>query len=61
MIKQICLNIPVADLPKSKAFFGALGFADPENRISFGYSPSFMCAGAGLGERCAALSAAVYA
>lgn len=40
---------------------GALGFADPENRISFGYSPSFMCAGGGLGERCAALSAAVYA
>jgi predicted lactoylglutathione lyase len=29
MIKQICLNVPVADLPKSKAFFKALGF--PEN------------------------------
>ena len=28
MIKQICLNIPVADLPKSKAFFKALGFAE---------------------------------
>ena len=27
MIKQICLNLPVADLPKSKAFFTALGFA----------------------------------
>ena len=26
MIKQVCLNIPVADLPKSKAFFKALGF-----------------------------------
>ena len=26
MINQICLNIPVADLPKSKAFFKALGF-----------------------------------
>lgn len=40
---------------------GSLGFADPENRISFAYSPSLMCAGGGLGERCAALSASVYA
>ena len=29
MIKQICLNLPVADLRKSKSFFKALGF--PEN------------------------------
>lgn len=29
MINQICLNLPVADLPKSKSFFKALGF--PEN------------------------------
>ncbi|PTY01828.1 glyoxalase/bleomycin resistance/extradiol dioxygenase family protein [Opitutaceae bacterium EW11] len=28
MIKQICLNIPVADLPRSMAFFKALGFAE---------------------------------
>jgi uncharacterized protein len=28
MINQICLNIPVADLPKSKSFFKALGFAE---------------------------------
>jgi len=28
MIKQICLNLPVADLPKSKAFFKALGFSE---------------------------------
>lgn len=28
MIKQICLNLPVADLPKSKAFFRALGFSE---------------------------------
>jgi predicted lactoylglutathione lyase len=27
MIKQVCLNLPVADLPKSKAFFQALGFS----------------------------------
>lgn len=40
---------------------GALGFADPENRIAFSYSPTRMCAGAGLGDRCAALSAAVFA
>jgi predicted lactoylglutathione lyase len=28
MIKQICLNLPVADLPRSKAFFKALGFSE---------------------------------
>jgi uncharacterized protein len=28
MINQICLNLPVADLPKSKAFFKALGFSE---------------------------------
>lgn len=39
---------------------GALGFADPENRISFAYSPTLMCAGGGVGDRCAALVAAVY-
>jgi hypothetical protein len=27
MIKQISLNVPVADLPKSMAFFKALGFS----------------------------------
>ncbi|WP_414661605.1 VOC family protein [Horticoccus sp. 23ND18S-11] len=27
MIKQICLNLPVADLPKSMAFFKSLGFS----------------------------------
>jgi predicted lactoylglutathione lyase len=26
MINQICLNLPVADLPRSKGFFKALGF-----------------------------------
>jgi len=31
MIKQIALNLPVADLPKSLAFFKALGFShNPE-------------------------------
>lgn len=28
MIKQLCLHVPVADLPKSKAFFKALGFSE---------------------------------
>lgn len=40
---------------------GSLGFADPENHIAFSYSPSLMCEGGGLGERCAALVASVYA
>lgn len=40
---------------------GAMGFADPENCIAFSYSPTLMCAGGGLGERCAALVASVYA
>ncbi len=40
---------------------GSLGFADPENGLAFSYSPSLMCAGGGLGERCHLLSAAVYA
>jgi CubicO group peptidase (beta-lactamase class C family) len=39
---------------------GAFGFADPENRISFGYSPAKMCEGGGLGARCAALVEAAY-
>lgn len=40
---------------------GSLGFADPENGIAFSYSPSLMCEGGGLGDRCRALSEAVYA
>lgn len=40
---------------------GAFGFADPENDMAFSYSPNLMCAGGGLGERCAALVAATYA
>jgi CubicO group peptidase (beta-lactamase class C family) len=40
---------------------GSLGFADPENGIAFSYSPNFMCAGAGVGDRCPALIDAVYA
>jgi CubicO group peptidase (beta-lactamase class C family) len=34
---------------------GAIGFCDPEANFSFSYSPNFMCAGAGVGERCEAL------
>lgn len=40
---------------------GALGFADPEARLAFSYSPTVMCAGGGIGERCARLVEATYA
>lgn len=39
---------------------GAVGFADPDLRLSFSYSPNFMCAGAGVGDRCEALIDAAY-
>jgi CubicO group peptidase (beta-lactamase class C family) len=39
---------------------GALGFADPESRLAFAYSPNFMCSGAGIGDRCEALIDAMY-
>lgn len=39
---------------------GALGFADPERRWSFAYSPNFMCSGSGSGDRCTALVEALY-
>ena len=34
---------------------GAIGFCDPEANFSFSYSPNFMCAGSGIGDRCKAL------
>lgn len=40
---------------------GAFGFADPEAGLSFSYSPNYMCAGAGVGDRCDALVNALYA
>ncbi len=39
---------------------GAIGFADPEAKLSFSYSPNFMCAGAGVGDRCEALINATF-
>lgn len=39
---------------------GAIGFADPEARLAFAYSPNRMCEGAGVGERCTALIDAVF-
>jgi len=58
---------PLAPMgPNPKAFGhpgagGAIGIADPENRIAFSYSPDFMAGGAGVGPRCEALIAAAYA
>jgi CubicO group peptidase (beta-lactamase class C family) len=40
---------------------GAFGFADPERRLAFSYSPNFMCEGAGVGARCEALVEATFA
>lgn len=40
---------------------GALGFADPEAQLAFSYSPTVMCSGGGIGERCARLVQAAYA
>jgi uncharacterized protein len=37
MSKQVIINLPVADLPKSMAFFEALGFShDPQSRNDTG-------------------------
>lgn len=40
---------------------GAIALADPENLISFAYSPSALCAGEGVGERCESLIRATFA
>lgn len=34
---------------------GAIGIADPEAGLALSYSPNYMCAGAGVGDRCEAL------
>lgn len=39
---------------------GAIGFADPSAKLAFSYSPNYMCAGEGAGERCEALIEAAY-
>jgi CubicO group peptidase (beta-lactamase class C family) len=39
---------------------GSVGFADPARRMSFSYCTNYMCAGAGLGDRCEALIDATY-
>lgn len=51
--------------PNARAFGhpgmgGAFGWADPEHRLAFGYSPNKMCDGASIGERCRALVEAVF-
>ena len=40
---------------------GAFAFADADAHLAFAYSPNFMCAGAGVGERCDALVDATFA
>ncbi|GIL37998.1 serine hydrolase domain-containing protein [Roseiterribacter gracilis] len=60
-------GLPLAPLGPNRQAFGhpgaggALGFADPESKIAFSYSPNFMCGGAGVGDRCEALVQAVFA
>jgi CubicO group peptidase (beta-lactamase class C family) len=39
---------------------GAVGFADPDRRLSYSFSSNLMCAGAALGDRCEALIEATY-
>jgi len=57
---------PLVPMGSSRTAFGhpgvggALAFADPENGISFSYSPNSMCEGAGVGSRCEALVTALY-
>jgi CubicO group peptidase (beta-lactamase class C family) len=39
---------------------GAVGFADPDLKLSFSYCANYMCSGAALGDRCDALIQALY-
>jgi len=39
---------------------GSVGIADPEAGIAMSYSTNFLCAGAGVGDRCEALVAAAF-
>ncbi|MBX3532341.1 MAG: beta-lactamase family protein [Rhizobiaceae bacterium] len=39
---------------------GSVGFVDPARRMSFSYCTNYMCAGAGLGDRCEALIEAAF-
>ncbi len=57
-------NFPIG--PSDAAFStagagGSIGFADPQARLGFGYSPNFRCGFGGLGERCEALIQATCA
>jgi CubicO group peptidase (beta-lactamase class C family) len=39
---------------------GAVGIADPENGLAFSYSPNWLCAGEGVGDRSEALIRAAF-
>jgi CubicO group peptidase (beta-lactamase class C family) len=39
---------------------GAVGIADPENSLAFSYSPNWLCAGEGIGDRSEALIRAAF-
>jgi CubicO group peptidase (beta-lactamase class C family) len=61
-----CPAFPAGPNPKTfghSGFGGAYGFADPENRIAFGYTPNKLWIGTKVetGERCNRLVEAVYA
>jgi CubicO group peptidase (beta-lactamase class C family) len=51
--------------PNSRAFGhpglgGAVGISDPENALAFSYSPNWLCAGEGVGDRSEALIHAAF-
>lgn len=55
--------VPMGPNPDSFGHLGVggyLAFADPDAQLAFSYCCNYMCAGAGVGERCEALVDAVF-